>query len=448
MRLEKFLLKSRIIDLKSADFVGALKELLDIAQVADSNAINKTKLLNVLLERESGFSTYLGNSVCMPHARIPSLKQKYLFLIGRCKNGVQFNGSEQYTNARLVFLLLARENEPTYLNVLSSIARVFSNNEIVAKIVASETLADFKSKIFEVFSASESKREITAKRNKVFLKNADRIARGSGCKAVVVLGDTFTDGINLSGYFKDLRTVLVSERNTDRDVEMVDEVVNVHSFSTIRMGQLKSALLVALSKGIIKSSDKICCIGGVCRSDIIDTIVVFDVAKEFSQLYLECEEALPEGVEPEVVERVIDIASELSFEGREGKPVGAFFIVGNYEKIKPFIKQLILNPFSGYKNEDRNVLSPFMDETVKEFSLLDGAFVIDGKGVLETAGALVHTPDFNLKLPGGLGARHAAAYSISLATDCLAFVVSSSTSQLTLFRKGQMIPLLTHNVRK
>ena len=150
---------------------------------------------------------------------------------------------------------------------------------------------------------------------------------------------------------------------------------------------------------------------------------------------------LPNNIKPEVLERIIELATELSVEGREGKPVGCLFIVGNKDELKPHLKQLILNPFSGYKPEDRNILNPFMDETVKEFSLIDGAFIIDENGIITSAGTLIHTPDFKLQLPGGLGARHAAAYSISLMTDCVAIVVSSSTGYITMFRKGQAIPL-------
>ncbi|MBO6103022.1 MAG: PTS sugar transporter subunit IIA [Opitutales bacterium] len=441
MRLEKFLSKSRLIDLKSSDFEGALREMLDTVSDAHLGGASRSGVLSSMLEREKGISTYLGNSVCMPHARIETLKQRYVFVVGRCKNGLQFNGSEQYANVRLVFLLLSRANEPTYLSVLAAAARIFSNGESAAKIISSPSLNEFRDTVFSAFSSSEYNRASVAKRNILFLRNADRIARGSKCAAVVVFGDTFTGGISLEGFFKGMRTILISGRNSSSENEMVDEIVNVHSFSTIRMGHLKSALLVALSKGIIKPTDKICYIGGMSGSDKIDTVMVFDIAKEFAQLYLESKEALPAGVKPEVMERVIDIASALSYEGREGKPVGAFFILGDYEKIKPYIKQLVLNPFLGYRDEDRNVLSPFMDETVKEYSLIDGAFVIDGSGVLATAGALVHAPDFVLKIPGGLGARHAAAYSISLAVDCMAFVVSSSTSRLTLFRNGQMIPI-------
>ncbi len=51
--------------------------------------------------------------------------------------------------------------------------------------------------------------------------------------------------------------------------------------------------------------------------------------------------------------------------------------------MKSLTKPLVLNPFYGYKEEDRNILNPFMDETIKEFSSIDGAFVIRGDGVVE-----------------------------------------------------------------
>lgn len=441
MPFEKYLAKSRIIDLKSVDFNDALREML--ATVPDSilGATSRKQILDSLVEREKGFSTYIGNCVSMPHVQVATLSQRYVFVVGRCRQGLNFGGSEQYLDVRFVFLILAVSAEASYLNVLSALARTFSDDETIAKIISSRTMALFRERVLEVFRGPEGLIEKVRKANRVFLTQADQIARGTFCTAVVVLGDTFTSGISFEGFFKGLRLVLVNERSSPAAPEGAGEFVNVRSFSNIRMGQLKSALFVALTKGIISPRDRVCCIGGLKGSDKIDTVVVFDVASEFAQFYIENKSTLPEGVKPEVLERVIDIAMELSVEGREGKPVGSLFIIGRYGEIKPYVKQLVLNPFFGYEPDERNVLSPFMDETVKEFSLLDGAFVIDGAGTLESAGALVHTPDFNLKLPGGLGARHAAAYSISLAADCIAIVVSSSTGQVSLFRRGQMVPL-------
>ena len=155
---------------------------------------------------------------------------------------------------------------------------------------------------------------------------------------------------------------------------------------------------------------------------------------------------LPANVKPEVLERVLAIATELSVEGREGRSVGCLFVLGDASTFKSYMKQLVLNPFLGYEAEERNILNPFMDETVKEFSSLDGAFVVQGDGVLESAGTLIHAPAYNQQLPSGLGSRHAAAVAISIAADCISIVVSASTGQVTLFRRGQMLPLMEKGI--
>ena len=98
------------------------------------------------------------------------------------------------------------------------------------------------------------------------------------------------------------------------------------------------------------------------------------------------------------------------------------------------------------KDEDRNILNPFMDETVKEFSTIDGAFIIRGDGVVIAAGSLIQATDSEHLLPSGLGSRHAAAAAISVATQCISVVVSASTGQVTLFRRGVMLPLTEKKV--
>ena len=54
----------------------------------------------------------------------------------------------------------------------------------------------------------------------------------------------------------------------------------------------------------------------------------------------------------------------------------------------------------------------------------------------------IHAPEYAHSLPSGLGSRHAAAASITQAVDCLCVVVSASTGQVTLFRRGEMLPLM------
>ena len=220
----------------------------------------------------------------------------------------------------------------------------------------------------------------------------------------------------------------------------MDAHLTVRSYSNSRLSQLKNAIFIGLTRNIFKYNDRLCCVGGIPSSNQFDSIVVIDIEKEFKSIINENKGILPASVRPEALERVIAIATEISFEGREGKPIGCLFVLGDSENVKTYSKPLILNPFHGYKEEDRNILNPFMDETIKELASIDGAFIISGKGVLESAGSLIHAPDYIHSVPGGYGSRHAAAAAISNATDCIAIVVSSS-GQVTLFRKGEMLPL-------
>ena len=335
MHLESFLAKSRIIDLKSADFEEALGELIGMIPDSLLGGVSRHEIQKDLAERENSMSTYLGNCVCLPHIKLENLSRKYVFLVGRCPQGLRLNGKQQYSNARLVFLILARADEPSYLKVLSSLAGIFSDDETMARLLAPVAIRQFQDRILEAFAGTDGVRDKARRLNKVFLSQAEKIAKDSGCTAIVVLGDTFTNGIRLANYFKGMRIVLVSERRTDADLDDFDEIVSVRSYSRIRMGQLKSAILVGITKGILSETDKVCCIGGIRGSDVIDSIMVFNVGAEFSQFYLKNTDALPAGVKPDVVERVIDIATELAVEGREGKPVGSLFVV-NFKKLDIF----------------------------------------------------------------------------------------------------------------
>ena len=147
---------------------------------------------------------------------------------------------------------------------------------------------------------------------------------------------------------------------------------------------------------------------------------------------------LPEDVKPEVLERVLAVATELAVEGREGRPVGCLFVVGDTDKVDKFTKPLVLNPFYGYKEEDRNILNPFMDETIKEFSSIDGAFVIRGDGVVESAGSLIQATDYDHRCRAGWAAATPAAAAISVATHCI------SDRRLVEHRPGDAFPPRRH----
>jgi diadenylate cyclase len=99
---------------------------------------------------------------------------------------------------------------------------------------------------------------------------------------------------------------------------------------------------------------------------------------------------------------------------------------------------MIMNPFQGYPEDDRNILNPDLEETIKEYSSIDGAFVIRSNGVIITAGrhlsAALESKDF----PSGLGSRHIAAAGITNLTKAVTIVVSQSTGDVTVFKNGRL----------
>lgn len=461
MKLKRFLSKTRIIDITSVEFDKALADLIKTVPDSLLEGTSRKEILSDLINRESAISTYLGNGLCMPYARVKGLKQKYVFAAGRCVNGLKFEQSEDYKQTKMLFLLLSNENDDAYLKILSVLARAFSDEQVIGKIIGAPDLESFKAALLDAFdhgketaqpgenskdARNRRRKEAVAgasrenKINALIIRSALKISKVARCSLIMLQGDSFADLPGLAPIFGDAKVCVMTEKTSLKLPEKWS-CINVRSFSDERLSQLKSAIMIGLTRGLFSAKDKICCIGGIRGSNQIDSIVALDIGKEISDVFINQKNMLPENVKPEVIERIIDIATELSVEGREGKPVGCIFVIGNTENLKPHLKQLILNPFYGYKPEDRNVLNPFMDETVKEYSLIDGAFIVDGGGILEAAGALIHTPDFKLQLPGGLGARHAAAYAISLMADCVSIVVSSSTGQVTLFRKGQAFPI-------
>ncbi|MEX2043909.1 MAG: diadenylate cyclase, partial [Opitutus sp.] len=367
-----------------------------------------------------------------------------ILAIGRSRVGNRHDGPLVEDRVHLIEKLAAGENARDYLQVLASIARQVKDQELIETLVNAPDLDALHERLVGGFGGLRAIEAQQSRINRLMFREAERVASGADCSAIVVLGDTFTGRIQPGMLKTRLKTILVTRTTleTNEGKSDFDETIEVRSFSNQRLAQLRSAMLVALTRGVVSFSDRICCVGGISASNQFDTLVVVDIEREFQTLLTgSTADLLPPDVKPEVLERVIAVATELGVEGREGRPVGCLFVVGDNARVGALSKPLVLNPFFGYKEEERNILNPFMDETVKEFSSIDGAFIIRGDGVVESAGSLIQAIDSTHELPGGLGSRHAAAAAISVAANCISIVVSSSTGQVTLFRRGVMLPL-------
>lgn len=216
------------------------------------------------------------------------------------------------------------------------------------------------------------------------------------------------------------------------------EFITVPAFNLTRMAQIKMATLIAFSQQVLKAGDKFVFLSGLAGQSI-DTLVAMRVGKEFELFQSVGQPRLTEHIRRAVFQKVLTLALELAHEGREGKPVGTLFVIGDHRNVRRFSRESRINPFRGYNDRERNILDDSIAEVVKELAKLDGAFIIKGNGVIVSAGTMLHAAPPDDALPQGLGARHAAACAITTSTQTIAVSLSESTGTVRVWRRGTMI---------
>jgi diadenylate cyclase len=371
------------------------------------------------------------------------MKRPYALAVGRCPAGLSFEGRDSYEDIRFVFMLLANEKAKNYLSFLAALARSFQDSTIMDQLWMARDKTEFKNAVRNAFAETDDRpARRRTKFNKLLTDEAAKIAKAAECSTILVFTDVFPPTLAPRMTFPNFKVVLAGEGVTEEDQahHRADATLAVRALSRSRLSQLRAAILLGLTREIFGFQDRVCCIGGIPDSGQLDTVLVVDVDEEFESVIGQGDEMLPNDVAAESLERLTAIATDLATAGREGKSIGAMFILGDHAEVIKRSKQLILNPFHGYAEEDRNILNPFMDETIKELALIDGAFIVQGNGVVESAGCLIQAKADEIDLPGGMGTRHAAAAAITQTTDSLALVVSSS-GQVTYFRRGRMFTL-------
>jgi hypothetical protein len=276
------------------------------------------------------------------------------------------------------------------------------------------------------------------------VRHAQQLAREVEARAVVVYADALTGDDKLSRLVQevDFPTILVTRSRTEAPPPGFGSHVwvRVPDVDMNRAGQVKTALLVCLARGVLHKGDRVICLSGVDRSRALDTLFVFNLGSESDLFSLFDPKSFGGDLAPEVFERVLTLATQLAAEGREGRPVGALFVLGDSERVLGQSRSLVLNPFQGHPESRRNVLDPALEETLKEFSALDGAFIVRGDGLVLTAGShLMPLPAASTPLASGLGTRHAAAAGISASTGAVAICISQSTGTVSVYKSGHLV---------
>jgi diadenylate cyclase len=279
--------------------------------------------------------------------------------------------------------------------------------------------------------------------NRMMVESACAIAKKTLSKGVLIYADLIEDYEILAkiGQEKhvDLILAIKDEASFQEAISIFKKVLRIPNIPMGRINQVKIAIIQALSKDIVKKGDKWVCLSGIPQSKALDNLIILEFGKEFELIASADLPVLSEIVMPEVFDTLLNLALEISSEGKEGrKPIGTIFVMGKHEDVLKFSHPMVINPFQGYPEEERNILDPRLKETVKEFSTIDGAFIFREDGVILAAGRHLDATGESVEIPLGLGSRHRAAAGITSLTDALAIVVSEETGGVRIFHHGKI----------
>jgi len=277
--------------------------------------------------------------------------------------------------------------------------------------------------------------------NNIMIDHAVKIAQDVQADALLVCIDVLKDIAALPEEIKKAVGVIIVAREED---ELPEEVwkntrkLDIPNVNLTRVGTVKVAIAKGIVAGLFKRGDKIVCLSGVPKFGYADSIFLLDVGKEFEILTSDYINDIIESVRPEVFNTALNIACEIAAQGRESRKVGTIFVLGDEEKVLQLSRQMIINPFLGYTEDQRNLLNPELMETIKEFSAIDGAFIIKENGAIITAGRHLNAALDSRDFPAGLGSRHIAAAGITNVTKAIAIVVSQSSGNVSVFKNGKL----------
>src|SRR5438046_2150035 len=128
------------------------------------------------------------------------------------------------------------------------------------------------------------------------------------------------------------------------------------------------------------------------RPEDIDSLSVIHLGEHLERLTARDLRQLDTQVPLETLRAVVDLATEIGREGREGQPVGTMFVVGDHRKVLSMSRPLNFNPFRGYSEEERDVRDPRVREQLKDIAQLEGAFIIRRDGVAMAACMYIDAP--------------------------------------------------------
>ena len=293
-----------------------------------------------------------------------------------------------------------------------------------------------------------------SKLDREFLRTVLSLAAKAEVDRLLLVSDTPLSPEHLRGRpLKKKLVYAVSEERLAQTLRRQGYVcVTVPPYDYSRVEKVKVALVAAMTANVLADGENVLCLTGRSGARMPDTLIRLQIGRGFEEKAAIDTIGLGAEFNPQVVEALVSLAMAIGHEGFEGYPIGTIFVLGDSTAVMEQSKQLTINPFGGISEAERNVLDPNIREALKNFAVLDGAFVIREDGVVLAAGRYLQVGGAadrkGVELPLGLGARHAAASAITVETRAISVSVSQSSGTVRVFKDGEPVLELAQVARR
>jgi len=270
---------------------------------------------------------------------------------------------------------------------------------------------------------------------------AVRLTESAGAEAILMLLEGPADWQRLKN-LADTAKILVAADTADQ-LEGAKEAglqsIQIDMPGSPVYERLTQSVLEAVADDLLAPGSCVVALYSGFDADIIDSLSVINLGEHLNRLTGRDLRQLETRVPLDTLKIVVDLAIEIGREGREGKPVGTLFVVGDARKVMACSRPVGFDPVRGYGRKERNLSDPRVREGIKEIAQMDGAIIVSADGTVEAACRYLDCSAADVTLSKGLGARHWAAAAISRATNAVAVTVSQSNGTVRIFQNGEVV---------
>ncbi|MFO8109780.1 MAG: DNA integrity scanning protein DisA nucleotide-binding domain protein [Thermoplasmata archaeon] len=191
-------------------------------------------------------------------------------------------------------------------------------------------------------------------------------------------------------------------------------------------------ILRFFSEGLLNTSDTVVLVIGTN----VQSVMCFEMSRIG---VASLRDLIEDRVDLNVIEAVFKLGTVVIREGKEGTPAGALFIIGDTNRVIRQTREVVRNPLEGCHVGEFNIKDKDNWNTLKEYSMMDGAMLLDEHGNPIAAGRYVlFDGDGKYMVDEGLGGRHLAAAAISVYTRAISMAVSSEGT-IRVYKDGKKV---------